>query len=186
MSRRANPGASRLYWSLVAGYVALLFALQPRLGFWVDAFKERWGPDTFDLTTAVVSAAGGLAVAALLVRAWQSATRLERGILVLAGVLYGFGVAALDIPQERLHYLEYGLLSGLICFGLQEGGTRPWWQAALAGTIITSGLGFLDETLQDRLWERRYFDWRDVSLNARAAVLGVMVAVPLRNAWGRR
>lgn len=180
-----QPAPIRLYWWLVAGYVALLFAVQPRLGFWVDAFKQRWGADTLDVTTAVVAAAGGLAVAALLVRAWQSATRVERGTLLLAGGLYAFGVAELEIPQERLHYLEYGLLSALICFGLQEHGSRSWWRAALMATAISSALGLLDEKLQGWLWERRYFDWRDVSLNARAAIVGVMVAVPLRNAWRR-
>jgi len=72
------------------------------------------------------------------------------------------------------------LLAGLVYFACRRDLKRNMsvWQAALAATVITIGLGYLDEGLQGALWERRYFDWRDVLLNAQAAVLGTLASVP--------
>ena len=179
-----KPG-SRGYWLLVAGYVVVLFALQPRLGFGVDAFKARWGERSFELTMTTVAVAVGLAVAALLVLAWRGATAGERALLLLGLLLYGLGVAALSIPQERLHYVEYGLLSGLFALGL-EAPLRSQWKAATVAVLAAFALGAVDEMLQGLFWERRYFDWADIWLNARAAVLGAVIATPLANGLRRR
>lgn len=172
------------WWLLVAAYVVALFAMQPRLGFVVDAFKEQWGAATFERTMLAAAVVVGLLFATMAQRIWSTATRADRLILIAVVALYVVGVAMLDIPQERLHYVEYGLLAGLIYFAcrrdpkLSMGG----WQAALAAIAMTIGLGYLDEWLQGELWERRYFDWRDVLLNAQAAVLGTLASVPIERA----
>lgn len=179
-----RPGTSS-WWAFVAAYVVALFAAQPRLGFAVDAFKARWGDAALERTVWV---AAGLAAAVLvgaLVRLWRVARPAER-LLVLAGVgLYGIGVLALEIPQERLHYVEYGVLAGLLYVGLESRPGWRWPKAALVALLVTSGLGYLDEVLQGRFWERRYFDWADVALNVRAAALGILVAVPMFRAARR-
>ena len=181
---RLQPGA-RSWWGLVAIYVAVVFAAQPYLGFAVDALKARWGEAGF--ATAVSALAGLVAVAVALAALplIRAATRTERLVLATGAMLYVVGVATLDIPQERLHYAEYGLLSGLVFAGLQGSRPRASWRMALLAIAVVAALGWLDETLQGALWERRYFDWRDVQLNVRAAALGTLLAVPLWSAHRR-
>jgi len=39
-------------------------------------------------------------------RIWRTASRADRMLLVAVAALYVVGVSLLDIPQERLHYVE--------------------------------------------------------------------------------
>jgi len=94
------------WWLLVAAYVAVLFAMQPRLGFVVDAAKERWGVPAFEWTMLAAAVAAGLLFVALAMRIWRTASRADRMLLVAVAALYVVGVSLLDIPQERLHYVE--------------------------------------------------------------------------------
>jgi len=171
----------RRWWLLVAGYVMLLFAMQPRLGFVVDDLKQRWGVAAFDRVMLAAAIVAGLLFVVLALRVWRTAGTVDRLLLLAAVALYVLGVSLLEIPQERLHYVEYGVLAGLAYFACRRGTARAMgvWQAALAAILITTGLGYLDEALQGALWERRYFDWRDVLLNGQAAVLGTIAAVPI-------
>lgn len=181
-----RPG-SRGWWLAAAGYVAVLFAVQPWLGFAVDTLKERWGERAFALGVTGAAVLGGAALALAAVRLLRSATAGEIALLALVAALYGVGVASLSIPQERLHYLEYGLLAAILYAGVAARGDHwPGWRAGLAALAATVFLGWLDETIQGAFWERRYFDWRDVELNGRAAVLGVLAAYPLFRAWRRQ
>jgi len=111
-------------------------------------------------------------------RLWRRASGFDRVLLVAVLVLYAGATAMLEIPQERLHYAEYGLLAGLVFFAARAQGAGRW-TAAAAAVMVTSGLGYLDEHLQGAFWERRYFDWRDVQLNVQAALLGALTSLPL-------
>jgi hypothetical protein len=170
---------------LVAGYVVALFAMQPRLGFVVDAIKERWGVRAFEQVMLAAAVGAGLAFALVAWRLWRRASQLDRGLLLVAAALYVVGTALLEIPQERLHYVEYGLLAGLIYVVCRREGVGTPASIVIA-IAVTSTFGYLDEFLQGALWERRYFDWRDVQLNAQAAVLGTVAAVPLERTVRRR
>jgi len=177
----------RRLWLSVAAYVVLLFAMQPRLGFVVDELKERWGVPAFEGVMLAAAVAAGLLLVALALRVWSTAASSDRVLLVVAVALYGLGVSLLEIPQERLHYAEYGVLAGLVYFACRRGTTRDVaiWHAAVAAIVITIGFGYLDERLQGALWERRYFDWRDVVLNGQAAVLGTIASIPIERATNR-
>ncbi len=177
----------RRWWLLVVAYVGLLFAMQPRLGFVVDDLKGRWGVPAFERVMLAVAVLAGLLFVALTLRIWRAAASTDRMLLVAAMALYAVGASLLEVPQERLHYIEYGALAGLAYFACRRGtaGGMTVWQAALAAIALTVGLGYLDEELQGALWERRYFDWRDVLLNGQAAVLGTIAAVPIERAANR-
>ncbi len=171
----------RRWWFLVAAYVALLFAIQPRLGFLVDALKEAWGVPTFERVMLATTVVAGLLFATFALRLWRAATVTDRMLLGVAAALYAVGVSLLEVPQERLHYVEYGALAGLVYFACRRGCGQglSTWPAALVAIAITTGFGYLDEVLQGALWERRYFDWHDVVLNGQAAVLGTIASVPV-------
>jgi hypothetical protein len=175
VTERRPPG---FWWTVVAIYTVVLFAVQSRLGFLVDALKERWGVPTFERFMLAVALGAGAIFLVLAWRLWSRAAGADRGFLVLAAVGYAVGISLLDVPQERLHYVEYGVLAGLIYFAARAQGLGLRGAAVLA-FAATSALGYLDEVLQGALWERRYFDWRDVQLNVQAAVLGTLAAVPV-------
>jgi VanZ family protein len=105
--------------------------------------------------------------------------------------LYGLGTLTARFPQERLHYLGYGLLAGLLYAGWRgvasaaaatTAGGSEWLRPALLTVLVGSGIGLLDELLQI-LWPRRYFDWADVLINVLSVAVGVIVAIPVVSAF---
>ena len=107
-------------------------------------------------------------------------------VLGAAGVV-GVGYLALltlvpMMPEERLHFLEYGAVAALIYMALRERQARgravghpdaetPWSIPPLImAVLITGALGWIDEGIQAVLPERVY-DLRDVAFNIAAAVI---------------
>jgi len=117
---------------------------------------------------------GGLVVWRLL------AARAGWHVLGTAGVIAaGYFVLLTAIPmmpEERLHFLEYGVVAALIYLALRER------RARLAGTgrlppfvtavVLTGILGWIDEGIQAIL-PNRVYDLRDVMFNTVAALLCV-------------
>lgn len=129
-------------------------------------------------------------------------SRGVRTLAVLAGA--GAGYAALlpvaTGPEEQFHLLEYGLLAVLVHAALRaraaaevEPAGPPAREApreaavgrpsvlrrpALAAVLVTAYAGWVDEGIQDLL-PGRHYDFRDVLLNAAAAVLAVATATAL-------
>ncbi len=87
-----------------------------------------------------------------------------------------------SVPEECVHLLEYGMLGGLIYTALVERQRRrdalsadftgPW-APAVGAILATALLGWVDEAIQFWLPER-YYDARDIALNAVAGVLAVL------------
>ncbi len=120
-------------------------------------------------------------------------------ILVLAafGVIYLVVLWDLKQVEERVHFLEYGLVGGLIYSALWErrtnlveAGTGPRGLArlpAVSTIVITGLLGWGDEGIQAILPER-FYELRDVAMNFAAGVLVVAAMVSMRRAraWDSR
>ena len=129
-----------------------------------------------------VAVAGGIA--------WHLAiARPGRRALVTAGLI-GAGYLVLltavpMLPEERLHFLEYGVVAILIYEALLERRTRiaesglttPTGLAILPPVVVaalTTGiLGWIDEGIQAFL-PNRYYDLRDVAFNATAGMLSLI------------
>jgi len=92
------------------------------------------------------------------------------GMAALAG--YGKMLALLPVPAERVHLAQYGVLAFLLYRPLnlrfRGGGT---YAAAL---VLSALAGWGDEIIQYYL-PGRYFEWRDVGLNAVSALLGLLM-----------
>jgi len=105
--------------------------------------------------------------------------------LVLLAAAVGSLVLGLRVPEERIHFLEYGGLALLARHALSYR-FRPAAQYAVAlGLAAVAGWG--DELLQGVLPERVY-DLRDVAINAVAAFLALLGDEVLHNrlGWRRR
>jgi len=164
-------------WGLVLAYIALVYGT-------LGVFPAIW--DRLTLLTAGSVKHLGTAVAVCTI-IWLLGTvmgrvRLQRPtpyvVLGLVGLAYACLLTELSrFPAERLHLLEYGLMSYLILRALQldfDNGRAYAFSLALT-TIV--GLG--DETVQWAL-PQRYFELKDVGLNAISALLALLLT---RFAW---
>lgn len=126
----------------------------------------------------------GIALALFLVALWRiRENRLWRygGLLLVFGLLWlqvaGFsrGIAQVDVV-ERFHVLEYGTLAALCYYGLRRRRPAPGWlELALLPIFAATLAGVADETAQ-RIFQLRVADFRDVGLNAFAALVGMLFA----------
>lgn len=95
-------------------------------------------------------------------------------VVLFCATVVGYGVALfwLKIPEERIHLIQYGVLVCLVVRALRLD-LKPVIAYPTA-VVVTSLLGWGDEGIQ-YLLPNRYFDWKDVLLNAISAVLGLML-----------
>jgi len=119
----------------------------------------------------LLGSAGVVFAAAVVGWAWY---RLRPPLAGAATVIYGALVAYLRVvPNEIIHLAEYGVLSLLTWWTLAPiaGRRAPWTALAL-----TSLVGLLDEWTQGAT-PGRFFDWRDVAVNAVAAAVPIGLGV---------
>lgn len=159
-----------------------------------ESLRER------NLLRAAVGLVFVLAVVAvlLLIRRWDGGWRVYLG-LVAAALLYVPVFHFLHLPEERLHYVQYGVFCGLAFAALRERrANRPLpsdtglgmrllrapWFLALILTLIG---GWVDEGIQ-KVLPNRYYDIRDVALNFSAGVLYLIGwrIVQSSRAWEQR
>ncbi|MCA9400746.1 MAG: VanZ family protein [Candidatus Omnitrophica bacterium] len=90
---------------------------------------------------------------------------------------YAFGMFLVTIPEERVHFLQYGLMAFFIyrasILDLKH------WQGIVFTLILTALAGLGDECIQHIL-PNRYFQWKDVLLNAVSGALGLGMTLCLR------
>ena len=80
----------------------------------------------------------------------------------------------LSIPEERVHFLQYGSMALLARGALARGREGSAARSLLLGLALTGTLGLLEECLQG-LVPSRVFDWRDVGMNAGAALTALLL-----------
>lgn len=97
--------------------------------------------------------------------------------LAVAGAVYAAALWQMDSPEEKVHFIEYGVVGVLAYFAAPERLSGGWRYAAAAG--FTLAAGWLDEGIQ-ALLPSRYYDLRDVAFNAAAGVLALCVLAGLR------
>jgi VanZ family protein len=142
----------------------------------------------------IVLAAGvaGLLAGLLWMHGRRWPRRREWGVLGALALAYGLLFQVLTGPEEAMHFVQYGLLGGLVYNALGErrgnalaaGRTPalPVRQAAVSAVLLTLAAGWLDEGIQYLLPNRTY-DLRDVAFNAVAGLLAVAAVAAWR--WAR-
>lgn len=165
----------------MAGAVGLLLAALYPMQFVLDALRAR---NLLRLTIAALFLFCVLAVTAVLAR--RRAPLLVWLVVALAGGLYAAIALAMEVPQERLHLVEYGALALLLRAALAASAAcRPWGRRISSLDVWALGtatvVGWLDEGVQGLLPNRMY-DLRDVAFNALAAALALGAAAAVRKA----
>jgi hypothetical protein len=154
-------------------YVGLVFVMVP---FARDAMLTLRNSN---LLGAAVTALYGGAVALVIYHVFFDLRYADWIALLVVAVLIA-GIAALllglSIPEERVHFLQYGAMSLLARGALDRGAARPDTALlTIAGAAgLASLIGLLEEYVQGLLPDRR-FDWRDVAMNAAGAVIALLL-----------
>lgn len=104
---------------------------------------------------------------------WKSRVLNDKfsiALLLLILACYATGLSLLRFPEEKLHFIQYGVLAFLIfralAFDLKK------LDCYLGSLLLTTCLGWLDEKIQDILPDRVY-DELDVLLNFASALLAL-------------
>jgi len=93
-------------------------------------------------------------------------------LLISAVILYAWGLIAIEIPEERVHFLQYGILAYFIYRAMRL--DIKGFRAYAVVIVMTFFLGWIDEGIQ-HLTPGRYFGWKDVFLNAIGGILGLFL-----------
>ena len=122
----------------------------------------------------------GLVTVALAIGVVRSPELRRPRVLFSAAVValaYALVIWPMDSPEEKLHFVEYGVVGVLAFFAspLQW----PERRRVVAAALFTGAAGWLDEGIQ-ALLPSRYYDLRDVGFNALAGVMALSALALVR------
>lgn len=155
-------------WLAVVVWVVLIYTAIPFVRALREWFVGRWD----EALIAWAVAAALVAAAALAVALARRAPALRPG-----GLLWIAGVTAILLawtyhlrhrPEEAVHFLQYGVLAVLLFRALRP--IVPDATVFFAGAIAGALVGTADEVIQ-WLTPGRFWDWRDVGINAGTGAL---------------
>jgi VanZ family protein len=109
--------------------------------------------------------------------------RIAFAALVVLASAIGAMVLGLSIPEERVHFIEYGALALLARHALSRHLKRA--RLYLGAWLLASLAGWVDELIQGLLPDRVH-DLRDVVINSVAALLALAGDEALHNQLGWR
>jgi VanZ family protein len=160
---------SPLWWFIWA-YIAATYLSLPFMRSILSWIKSFSGPEQggIKLNVALVANAP---VLVFLARG-LSWSKLIQVLWPLA--LIGLAAYHLDIPEERLHFLQYGLLGVLLAKTARKEALRRVGELALFAILIGMGDEFIQWWLPNRVG-----DWRDAAMNGSAGVLGLWIGIAL-------
>ena len=95
--------------------------------------------------------------------------------VLLGGTLgaYIFCASKIKIPEEQVHFFEYGFV-GVLFFRAIRQHFEATWKSYVLAFILGSLAGWLDEILQG-FTARRHYDVHDIYLNMLSVTLGLIL-----------
>ena len=99
-------------------------------------------------------------------------TLQDTAYTIVLAICCFFIFTKITIPEERIHFVEYGIMAGLIYRAVSIDVKNV--NAYILACVLNALLGWVDEIIQYFL-PNRYFDWHDVLFNALGGILGLMI-----------
>lgn len=175
----ASARERRLWWTVAAVLATIYATVYPAQSILLALRERGW------LARSVWAFVG----CAALVVVWfvvGARPRLPE-VFLLAGVaaVYGAILPRLEIIQERIHFVQYGVVAGLAYEALRE----RWrlagsaWRAAAGAALLAGAAGWIDEGIQ-AVMPNRVYDLRDVGFNALAGGLAAFTMAARRGLRG--
>jgi VanZ like family len=163
------PKKGLFAWIWVALCTLAIFLVVPLARTIQKFVSAHWGRTFFGYAVLAVTALGFCAIVYILV--FRLKIRSPTNYLwltVVAGLYIYFTLKLWRAPEEAVHFLEYGLLGFFLfrALSLRINDKSIYLTAFLIGALV----GIFDEVFQ-WMMPGRYWDFRDVGLNALAAGL---------------
>ena len=156
-------------WLIAIAYVAFIFAT---LGVVRPPIAYLRAHNCLRLTIAVLFFICSLQGLRILLRNYpRNIYRLSFFFVLL--LIYYFVARTIRLPEEQLHFFEYGLVGILFLRALQHS-KMPLPVLFLSAWTISSATGWCDELLQG-ITPGRHYDIRDIGFNVVASGLGLIV-----------
>ena len=156
-------------WALVLAYVLCIYLSLPFMRPLLARLHALLGPAALSLA---VNGVLGLCAALLLLAGLRRGPGTAAALLLLLAAV-GWAASRIEVPEERFHFLEYGLLGLLV----HRAGSRgvPF----LLLLLLTILAGAVDEAIQYLLPDR-VGELRDVALNSGGGLAGLCAGHLLR------
>lgn len=152
-------------WIGVIIYTGLIYASLPFSNEWQQFLRKQLGSD-FGLSINVLLFAAGFFVIFGIIK---KTTRIYLFLSILVLSILLFFISQMNLPVERLHFLQYGVLGYLIARTVTPRffGIGGFVLVLVLGSFI--GLG--DELIQGVI-PSRVFDWWDISYDIIGTTIG--------------
>lgn len=157
------------YWGLTAAWTILIYStlyiVRP-----ICEFLKKYTPFNLIVWSIFVLISAWIIYLVFFHVRWRRAS----SYLLFSGIVVCYVVVLfwLKIPEERIHLIQYGILACLVVRALRL--DLPPLAAYAGAFVLTSLLGLGDEGIQHVL-SNRYFEWKDVYLNAVSGGLGLLL-----------
>jgi VanZ family protein len=154
-------------WSLIGCYVTLIYStlyiMRPVINFLKMTIK-----DYFNLSVIIAFLMMLSFVLVCIIKNRENYEISQYLWFAFISCLYGLVIYILDVPEEKIHFIEYGILSGLVYAALSHSihNISIYFLCA----FIVFVFGALDEVIQWAL-PNRMFDTRDIIMNGIAGIL---------------
>jgi VanZ family protein len=132
------------------------------------------------LSVAALFLGAGAIASGLVLRDPRSRNLRVVAALLGLGAFYAAVVLPMHNPEEKAHFVEYGLVALLAWGSCPVGWTRR--RRFVSAALFTLCAGWIDEGIQ-ALIPSRHYDLRDVAFNAAAGLLALSALSVLR--WVR-
>ena len=156
-------------WGIVLFYVSFIYISLPIMPSIWKGFVSKVGSFA-DYAAAIILVIFGSFIVFYLISK-QKDIRSFMWLAILACV-YAFGLSRLELPIERIHFIEYGILSIFVFRALRHNIKNK--SIYLWSGIAVFGLGLIDEGIQYVL-PNRVYETRDVIVNGVAGILGLFL-----------
>ncbi len=154
-------------WSLIACYVTLIYStlyiMRPILNFLKMTLKGYLNLSVGIMFLIILSL-----VLAHIISNRERYSVSQYLWFSFISCLYGLVIYILELPEEQVHYIEYGVLSALIYLALTHDINNV--SIYIFSSIIVFVFGAIDEGIQ-WLLPNRVFDIRDIIMNGTAGIL---------------
>jgi VanZ like family len=95
--------------------------------------------------------------------------------VILTGIfsLYYIAGRSIHLPEEEIHFFEYGLVGILFARAVSEH-VQEKWKVFIFTMLLSTAAGWLDEIIQGFMPSRHY-DIKDIFLNIASAAMGLAI-----------
>jgi hypothetical protein len=130
-------------WAIITVYVAFIYLTLPVMRPVLNFLYEALGKEILSLG---VNGLLVLAIVSFSIYVYKSGFRVypRLALIFLIMLAGGFVAMGLGIPEERVHFLEYGVLGVMVLRAM----TGSWGVPVLSSLILVSLIGAVEELIQ--------------------------------------